>query len=292
MSKENKFKLFIKSMRPKQWTKNILVFAALIFSIHEINIKLIANSFIGFVCFCIVSSCVYILNDFADIEKDKNHPEKKNRPMASGKLNPIKTLTISFVLLITAMLVAYSLSKIFLAILIAYYIMNVAYSFYLKNIVILDVMIIAIGFILRALAGAYVIDVPYTEWLLLCTLFLSLFLAISKRRHEITMLKHSKGQHRKVLEKYSEKLLDQMNSMVITSTVICYSLFTFNSGHSRYLMLTIPLVLYGIFRYLYLIHIENKGGSPDKLLYEDKHILYTVTLYGISVLFIMLLVEK
>ena len=182
---------------------------------------------------------------------------------------------------------SFLLNPLFTGLLILYFALNVSYSLALKHVVIIDIMIIAAGFVLRAIAGGLVIRVPLTPWFLICTLLLSLFLAIGKRRHELFLLENDKGAHRKVLDNYSFALLDQLNTIVTTATIISYSLFTFTSGRTIHLMWTIPLVIYGIFRYLYLIHIENKGGSPDRVLFEDKHILITVILYVISVVGIL-----
>ena len=279
--------LLIRQMRPKQWTKNLLVFAALIFSYEMISIENVGKSIAGFFLFSFVASCVYILNDFVDREADQKHPVKRYRPMASGALNPYVALGTGAVLLIGSLAASYALNPLLPVLLLFYFVLNVCYSFKLKHVVIIDIMIIAAGFVLRAIAGGLVINVPFTPWFLICTMLLSLFLAISKRRHELVLLEANKGTHRKVLESYSPALLDQLNSIVTTATIISYSLFTFTSRSNTYLMWTIPLVIYGIFRYLYLIHMEDKGGSPEKVLFEDKHILFTVILYVISVVVIL-----
>jgi 4-hydroxybenzoate polyprenyltransferase len=279
--------LFLQELRPKQWTKNLLVFAALIFTIPHINIKMIYASGAGFLLFCIVSGCVYILNDLVDLEQDRNHPDKKNRPMASGDLPPKLAVGLGLLLLIGALLISFYLNIYFAVILSCYLMLNLAYSFYLKNLVIIDVMTIATGFVLRAAAGAYVIGVPITPWFVICTALLALFLAISKRRHELTLGQQQEGKQREVLALYSPQLLDEMNSIVTTATIISYALFTFTSGRTIHLMWTIPLVIYGIFRYLYLIHVENKGGKPDEILLEDMPILITVLLYTISLVIIL-----
>ncbi|URN94971.1 MAG: decaprenyl-phosphate phosphoribosyltransferase [Candidatus Pristimantibacillus lignocellulolyticus] len=287
----NVFKLLFQQLRPKQWTKNLLVFAALLFSFEMINVTTIINTLLGFFLFSFISGCVYIINDYVDREADKNHPVKKFRPMASGALNPILALTFGSFLLIASLIVSYFLNPLFTLLLIAYFALNVCYSFFLKHVVIIDIMVIATGFVLRAIAGGLVIHVPFTPWFLICTMLLSLFLAIGKRRHELFLLENEMGTHRKVLEKYSFTLLDQLNSIVTSATIISYSLFTFTSGRTIHLMWTIPFVIYGIFRYLYLIHIEKKGGSPDRVLFEDKHILVTVILYVISVVCILAIFE-
>ncbi|NEW07087.1 decaprenyl-phosphate phosphoribosyltransferase [Paenibacillus sp. SYP-B3998] len=285
--KVNVISLMFKQMRPKQWTKNILIYAALVFSIDTIESKMIWQSTIGFILFCLISSCVYILNDYLDIEADRNHPIKKSRPMASGLLNPNLAISVGVILLISSITIAFISNLIFGVILIIYFLLNVSYSISLKHVVIIDVMIIATGFVLRALGGGVIINVGITPWFLICTMLISLFLAISKRRHEFILSLEKNSSHRKVLQFYNLSLLDQMNSIVTTATIISYSLFTFTSGRSINLMWTIPLVVYGIFRYIYLLHVEGKGGSPDKLLFEDKHILITVFLYGLLVMIIL-----
>jgi 4-hydroxybenzoate polyprenyltransferase len=279
--------LLIKQMRPLQWTKNFLVFAALIFSFELINIETISKTFLAFSLFCLVSSCVYILNDYVDIDEDKKHPTKKHRPMASGELNPLIALGFGVFVLFFSLFFSYLINPMFSIMLSTYFIINILYSFKLKEVVIIDVMIIAAGFVIRAISGGIVIDVSFTPWFLICTMLLSLFLAISKRRHELLLLNSNKGSYRKVLSHYSSPLLDQFNSIVITATIISYSLFTFTSGHTIHLMWTIPIVIYGVFRYLYLIHMEDKGGSPEKILIEDKHILFTVFLYVVSIIIIL-----
>jgi 4-hydroxybenzoate polyprenyltransferase len=281
-------KLLLLQLRPKQWTKNLLVFAAFAFSISKVDMgSALLSSLLAFFLFSFVSGCVYILNDFVDREADRQHPEKRNRPMASGKLNPSLAITVGLILLLGSLLIAWMLKPLFAVLLLIYFVLNLAYSLTLKHVVLVDIMIIAAGFVFRALGGGLVIKVDITPWFLLCVFLLSLFLAIGKRRHELILLKNNKGSHRKVLEHYNEPLLDQMSGIVTTSAIMSYSLFTFLSGHSIYLMWTIPLVIYGIFRYLYLIHVLGKGGKPESLLYQDRGILTTVVLFGITVIIIL-----
>ncbi|MGG3836652.1 decaprenyl-phosphate phosphoribosyltransferase [Paenibacillus dendritiformis] len=283
--------LLWKQLRPKQWTKNLLVFAALLFSLKRVELSAVYHSLTVFFLFCFVSGCVYIINDYSDREADRVHPVKRHRPMASGALNPAVALGTGAVLLTGSLAASYFIHPLLTAVLAVYFVLNVAYSFKLKHVVILDIMTIAAGFVLRAIAGGLAIHVNLTPWFLLCTMLLSLFLAIGKRRHELFLLEDQKGTHRKVLDNYSFALLDQLISIVATATVISYSLFTFTAGRTTHLMWTIPFVIYGIFRYLYLIHVEKKGGAPDRLLFEDKHIFVTVILYVISVLAIFILFE-
>ncbi|CAG7639234.1 Decaprenyl-phosphate phosphoribosyltransferase [Paenibacillus solanacearum] len=279
---------YLALMRPRQWTKNLLVFAALIFSVKQAEPVMLLQAAIGFVLFCLVSSCVYILNDYVDRERDRLHPEKKHRPLASGAIHPQTALLFGLALLAVCLTAAFRFHALFGAVLTAYFCMNVLYSFRLKHVVIMDLLVVAAGFVLRAVGGGLVIDRPVTPWFLICTLLLALFLAIGKRRHELFLLQSGKGAHRKVLESYSMEMLNQMSGIVTTATMMSYALFTFTSGHTIHLMWTLIFVLYGMFRYLYLIHIEGKGGRPEKLLLEDKHILLTVVLYGFSVVCILL----
>ncbi|MGO4731997.1 decaprenyl-phosphate phosphoribosyltransferase [Paenibacillus sp. 2KB_22] len=281
----------IRLLRPKQWTKNLLLFAALLFSFEEIRTETILATLLGFILFSLVAGCVYILNDFVDRDRDRQHPVKKYRPMASGQVNPSHALLFGIILLILSVGTAFIMNPLFGVLCIVYFLLNVSYSFVLKHLVILDMMTIAAGFVLRAIAGGVLIHVPFTPWFLICTMLLSLFLAIGKRRNELTLLEGNTGSHRKVLDNYSITLLDQFNTIVTTATIISYSLFTFTSDRTIHLMWTIPLVIYGMFRYLYLIHMKNQGGSPDRVLFEDKPILITVILYVISVVTIFTIFE-
>jgi 4-hydroxybenzoate polyprenyltransferase len=283
--------MYFLQLRPRQWTKNLLVFAALIFSIKKSNMDMLLHSVAGFFLFCFVSSSVYILNDFVDREADRQHPEKRNRPMASGAINPYAALCLGALLLVFSLVSAYTFNPLFSLLLLFYFLMNVGYSFKFKHVVILDILTIASGFVLRAIGGGLMIGVPLTPWFLICTMLLSLFLAISKRRHELYLLESNKGSHRKVLDFYSMELLNQFNSIVTTMTIISYALFTFTSNHTVHLMWTLVFVFYGVFRYLYLIHMEGKGGKPEKVLFEDRHILVTVMLYAFSVVLILIYLE-
>lgn len=280
-----------KLLRPKQWTKNLLLFAALLFSFEEIRTETIVSTVIGFLLFSLVAGCVYILNDYVDRERDRLHPTKQFRPIASGQVHPTHAILFGMALLVFSLGAAFVMNPLFGVLCIVYFLLNVSYSFVLKHLVILDMMTIAAGFVLRAIAGGILIHVPFTPWFLICTMLLSLFLAIGKRRNELTLLEGNTGSHRKVLDNYSITLLDQFNTIVTTATIISYSLFTFTSDRTIHLMWTIPLVIYGMFRYLYLIHMKNQGGSPDRVLFEDKPILITVILYVVSVITIFAIFE-
>lgn len=275
--------LLFKELRPKQWTKNLVIFAAWLFSYKKLSWSMLYQTLLGFFLFCLISGSVYILNDFLDREKDRNHPDKKYRPIASRELNPYIALTFCGLIVIMVTYLAFALNLYFGLLIIAYFLLNLAYSFQLKHVVILDVMVISLGFVLRAVGGGLIVGVPFTPWFLLCISLLALFLALSKRRHEMVLLQNEMGSHRKVLEHYSIELLDQLISIVTTATILCYSIFTFTSGHSIYLMASIPFVIYGIFRYLYLIHMEDAGEKPEQVLLHDKHIIITVILYTFTV---------
>lgn len=269
-------------MRPRQWIKNGFVFAALIFSGKFVEASLVATSIKTFILFCITSSIVYILNDLVDIEKDKLHPQKKNRPLPSGRISKNSAIILGICLL--ALMVYFSIDnmKVFY-ILLSYLIMNILYSFKLKNVVIIDVMIITAGFVMRVEAGSISTDISISPWLVLCTILLSLFIAINKRKSEIVTLKDNGGKHRKILDDYSIEFLDSMLTIVTPCILIAYCLYTFNSVQSHTMMLTIPFVLYGIFRYQYLMIKENIGGKPEDVFTKDKPFLINILLWMISI---------
>ena len=271
--------LLLKTMRPKQWTKNLIVFAGIIFSQNIFVPGQLLMTFFAFLAFCILSGSVYIVNDIIDIEKDRVHPIKKYRPLASGRLSA--SSAAGFVVITTALSLggAFWLNRNFGFVALAYFLITLAYSFKLKNVVIIDVLTIAIGFILRAVAGSVVIRVSISPWLLVCTFLLALFLALTKRRHELLLLEANAHSHRKILDEYGPLMLDQMISVVTSSTVMAYSLYTFTSGHSIYLMGTIPFVIYGIFRYQYLVHRQDIGGSPEVALFRDLPMVVNILLW-------------
>jgi len=282
--------LIFKTMRPRQWTKNLLVFAALIFSQNLSNLPMVSDATIAFIIFCLLSGSVYTLNDLLDVKQDRTHPKKSQRPLASGKLQPPIAIVSGSILVLLSLVNAFWLNTNFGFIALGYFILQIAYSTVLKHIVILDVLAVSIGFVLRAIAGAEVINVPISSWLLVCTILLALFLSLGKRRHEIILLEDNAADHRKILFEYSPALLDQMISVVTASTVVAYALYTmsaetitkFQTDNLKY---TIPFVLYGIFRYLYLIHQKSEGGSPEKILLNDRPLLINIILYLLTVWF-------
>jgi 4-hydroxybenzoate polyprenyltransferase len=283
----------LKSMRPKQWPKNALVFVALVFDRQLTNPVAFLHTLAGFILFCLISSAVYIINDVMDIEADRNHPTKRLRPIASGKLPlPVARLAVGVILLVVLPL-AYLLSPYFAVIVLVYFLLNLAYSVYLKHIPILDVFALASFYVLRVAAGVVLIQVArFSPWLYVFTTFLSLFLGVGKRRAEMTLLAEGANTHRKVLEGYSLPLLDQMIMIVVTVTIVTYSLYTFSAPNlpaNHTMMLTIPFVIYGVFRYLYLIEIKKSGGAPEDVLFTDRPLQVDILLWGLAVLVVMYL---
>ncbi len=280
------------SLRPGQWSKNLFVFAGLLFGKQLFEPSAVAVSCAAFAIFCVLSGVVYLLNDVADREADRNHPLKSRRPIASGQLSPGVALAAAGVLGTSALAAAFALRPAFGGAALAYLVLNGAYSARLKHIVIIDVLTIAIGFVLRAVAGAVVIAVPISHWLLVCMVLLALFLALSKRRHELTLLAEGASDHRRILGEYSPYLLDQMIGVVTASTLVAYIFYTIspetvqNFG-TEGLALTIPFPLYGIFRYLYLVHKKEGGGSPAEMLLADRPLLVCVALWAAAVVVIV-----
>jgi 4-hydroxybenzoate polyprenyltransferase len=269
-----------RSMRPRQWTKNLIVYMALLFSINqewEVGDPsswgpLLAESTAMFVLFCLVSSADYLINDVVDRPNDRLHPRKSKRPIAAGLLSVEAAVVWAVVLAGIALAGAFALDWRAGAVLGTYMVVMLAYTFWLKHVVLMDMMVIATGFVLRAMAGAVAIDVPISEWLYVVTALGALFLVIHKRRAELTLLEEGAGNHRPILDEYSPGLLDQMASLVTASTLIAYGLYTFtaeNLPDNNAMMLTIPFVLYGLLRYLYLVHQKAEGGSPEEILLRD-----------------------
>ncbi|MBL8050074.1 MAG: decaprenyl-phosphate phosphoribosyltransferase [Anaerolineales bacterium] len=282
------FSALIKTMRPRQWTKNIFIFAALIFDKQLFVVESFSRTLAGVILFCLISSCVYILNDIVDVEADRKHPEKKKRPIPSGKL-PINIAWVTLIVLVIGVSIAsYFLDLEFMAVVLGYFILNVAYSLWLKHIPILDVLIIAAGFVLRVHAGVTLIQVErFSPWLYVLMTLLSLFLGFGKRRAELALLAHGAGSHRKVLDGYTLPLLDQYIMIVSGTTIVAYSLYTFsapNLPENHSMMLTIPFVVYSIFRYLYLIQVKHAGGTPEEILLLDRPFQFSMILWGLAVL--------
>jgi len=280
------------SLRPDQWTKNLIVFAALIFAVKLLDPAALALASAAFLIFCVLSGCVYLINDVSDREADRQHPLKRLRPIASGALGAGAALAWAVGLSVVALAAAYALRPLFALTAAAYLALFVLYTRTLKHVVILDVMSIAIGFVLRAVAGGLVIGVPISDWLLVCTILLALFLGLAKRRHEITMLADGASGHRRILEEYDPYLLDQMISIVAAATLVVYIIYcaspeTAERFGTPLLVLTTPFPIYGIFRYLYLVHRKHGGGSPSDLLLRDRPLLSCVALWGLTVVAII-----
>lgn len=282
----------LKSLRPQQWIKNFFIFAAIIFSRNIFNLPLLLKAVIAFIAFCVLSSSLYILNDLKDLEEDKHHPIKSKRPLASGRLKKSHAI-LSFVILSSlGFILAVTLNRNFFIIALVYFILQIAYSFRLKHVVILDVFVIAAGFLIRVVAGGLAIEVSLSSWLLICTTLLALFLALGKRRHELVLLEEEASAHRPILEEYNPYFLDQLIAVVTASIVIAYCLYTIDAKTvakfgTTNLLYTVPFVFYGIFRYLYLIHQKSKGGSPESLILKDKPLLIDIFLWIASAVFIL-----
>lgn len=274
----------IRSLRPVQWTKNFFLFAALLFAQKIFDVPLFLKTLGAFVIFCLLSGSLYLVNDVLDFEEDRVHPKKSKRPIASGRVRRPQAVATAVVLSAASLACAYVLNPRFFIAGAAYLVLQLAYSLKLKHVVILDVFLVASGFVIRVVAGGLVIDVPLSSWLLICTTLLALFIAMSKRRHELVLLEENASSHRPILREYSAYLLDQMISVVTASTVIAYCLYTVSEDTVRKfgtsnLIYTTPFVLYGIFRYLYLVHQKGKGGSPEELIIQDRPLQIAVFLW-------------
>jgi 4-hydroxybenzoate polyprenyltransferase len=278
-------RLILASMRPSQWVKNTVVFAAVVFAGRLFVPADLLRSVGAFVIFCMVSGAAYLFNDVRDARTDRHHETKRLRPVASGRLSAQAAAGSSGVLVVVALAASALLGRDFVVVILAYVALSTAYSLYLKHVVILDVMAVAAGFMLRAIAGAAAVNVEISAWLVICTIFLSLFIAVGKRRHELVFMTDSAAPHRSVLAEYSPQLLDQMIAVVATSTVIVYTLYTtspdvqLERGTTK-LYITIPFVVYGIFRYLYLVHNRQEGGKPEQVLFSDIPLLVSVLLWA------------
>lgn len=276
------------SLRPGQWTKNLLIFAGLLFGKKLFDARAVADAMLAFGLFCGLSGIVYLINDIADRETDRRHPLKARRPIASGAL-PVRTAILAAIAIgLASLMAATLLGKWFTAVALGYVALQALYSGPLKHIVIIDVLTLSIGFVLRAVAGAVAVDVEISHWLLVCTVLLALFIALAKRRHEIVLLAGDAVSHRPILGEYSPYLLDQMISVVTASTLIAYIFYTVSPETqakfgTAWLGLTIPFPLYGIFRYLYLVHRREGGGSPADLLLTDRPLLLCVALWALAV---------
>jgi 4-hydroxybenzoate polyprenyltransferase len=281
----------IKTMRPKQWVKNVFVFAPLIFDEKLFDARYLARTIAGFVLLCMTSGTVYIINDLADIEKDRNHPEKRHRPLATGTLNPRIATIVAVLIPLVSLPLGFLVDGVLGGILAGYLLVQVAYSFWLKDVVIIDVMIVASGFLLRVAAGVPLVEAErFSPWLYICMTLLALLIGFGKRRHELVLLQENAGGHRQSLQDYNLSLLDHVISIVTASTLLAYALYTFSAPNlpgNHTMMLTIPFVLYGIFRYLYLIHVRGMGGAPEEIVLSDRPLQAAVFFWGLSVVVVM-----
>ncbi len=279
-------KHLLRTMRPKQWVKNIFIFAGIFFDAKIYRLQSLVHTLLAFMIFCLVSSAIYLLNDLADIEKDRSHPVKKNRPLASGALEPITAKVAMLLLLLVSIPSAFWLRSLFGIVVVIYATLMILYSFALKNIVIIDVMTVSAGFVLRVWAGTAVIEVTrFSPWLYVCTTLLALFIALNKRRHELNLLAEEAINHRSSLKEYSQTLLDNMTSLVTSAALAAYSFYTFsapNLPENHAMMLSIPFVIYGIFRYMYLIHEKHLGGAPEDIILHDKPMLIALLLWALT----------
>ena len=279
----------IKSVRPAQWTKNLFVFAALIFAREFFTVPLLIKTIAAFFVFCLVSGAFYVFNDLQDREEDRAHPKKSQRPIARGEIRAAEAFVLFLLLAAVGLAAAFFLDKSFFLAVGIYFLLQLAYSLRLKQVVILDIFVIAAGFVIRVVAGGLVIAVPISSWLLICTTLLALLLSMGKRRHELVILENRATEHRAILKEYSAYLLDQMIAVVTASTLIAYCLYTISEdtiqkfGTSN-LIWTTPFVLYGIFRYLYLVHLKGKGGSPEEIIIQDKPMLLNILFWIGSVI--------
>jgi 4-hydroxybenzoate polyprenyltransferase len=283
----------LQSMRPKQWIKNGVVFAALIFDIQLFQSTPLLRTLAAFGLLCMLSSSVYLFNDVADFEKDRLHPKKRQRPLASGRLKKGVALAAAVLLPLVAVPLSFLLGWRFGVVASVYLASNLLYSFWLKNVVLIDVMLVAAGYVLRVGAGVAVITVErFSPWLYICMTLLALFMGFGKRRGELVLMRQNSGASRPVLQDYSIPFLDELINLVSSATVIAYSLYTFSAPNlpdNHAMMLTIPFVLYGVFRYLYLIHIKGEGGAPDELVLTDRPLQITFGLWGLAAVAVLYL---
>ena len=278
-------KELITTMRPKQWYKNLVIFVGIIFSLNLLNFRMWLDVISAFAIFCMLSGSEYIINDIIDVEKDRKHPKKCKRPIASGKLKVSHALLFAIILIIVAGGGAYLINTQFLVVSITYFLLILSYSLFLKHLIIVDILVISIGFVIRAIAGCLAINVFISPWLVICAFLLALFLALGKRRHELILLAENAKEHRRILEGYSVEMLDQMISITTGALIISYSLYTFLTDNIC-MMFTIPLVIYGLFRYLFLVHSKNIGEEPE-MLFKDKGMVICMVLWVVLVVLIL-----
>jgi 4-hydroxybenzoate polyprenyltransferase len=283
----------LRTMRPRQWPKNAFIFAALVFDRQLYDPGPFLVTLAGFGILCLASGAVYMINDLADLESDRQHPVKRMRPLASGALAPATARVAAVILVLVALAGSLALNMNFTLVIVGYLALNLMYSSWLKHVPIIDVFSIAAGFVLRVAAGVTLITVErFSPWLFVCMTLLALFIGFGKRRAELSLLQADANSHRRVLDGYTISYLDQLIMIVSSTTVVAYSLYTFsavNLPENHLMMLTIPFVVYAIFRYLHLIHVENEGGAPEDLLLRDRPLLAAIFLWGLSSIVILYL---
>jgi 4-hydroxybenzoate polyprenyltransferase len=283
----------IKTMRPKQWLKNTFVFSPLVFDVKLFQPRFLLPTVAGFVLLCLVSGAVYLVNDLVDIENDRQHPRKARRPLASGELRIRPAILVALLIPLITLPLGFLLQPVFGLILAVYLVLQLGYSFWLKHVVIVDVMIIAAGFVLRVAAGVPLVDAErFSPWLYVCMTLLALLIGFGKRRHELSLLRENANLHRQSLQDYNLPLLDQIITIVTASTLSAYALYTFSAPNlpvSRSMMLTIPFVMYGIFRYLYLIQVKGMGGAPEEIVLSDRPLQVTILLWALSAVAVLYL---
>ncbi|MBI4236717.1 MAG: decaprenyl-phosphate phosphoribosyltransferase [Chloroflexi bacterium] len=289
----------LRVLRPKQWAKNLLLFLPFVFTLNlpgegwdfshpQRALALASQATLGFLLYCLLAGATYIINDLLDLERDRAHPVKRSRPLAAGVVSPSLAMPVAGTLLLGGVAGSFLLSPPMGLVSLGYVALTVGYSVILKHLVILDVLAVAGGYVIRVLAGAVVIDVPISPWLYLCTILGALFISAAKRRNEIQILAEDGAAHRRTLAEYTPGLLDQMTAVVTASTLMAYALYTFTAPNlPDQMMLTIPFVIYGLFRYLYLVHSQNLGGSPEEVLLTDRPLLLTVLLWVATALAIL-----
>jgi len=281
----------VRTMRPRQWIKNTFVFAPLVFDVKLDQPYYLARTVAGFVLLCLASGAVYIINDLVDADKDRQHPRKRSRPIASGNLGVNPAIAAAIVIPVVAVALGFVLDTGFGAFLAAYVLLQIAYSFILKNVVIVDVMAIAAGFVLRVAAGVPLVDAErFSPWLYVSMTLLALLIGFGKRRHELTLLRENATAHREILQEYNLSLLDQVITIVTASALVSYALYTFlaeNLPRDYSMMLTIPFILYSMFRYLYLIHVRGRGGAPEEIVLTDRPLQVAIGLWALSVVMVM-----
>ena len=285
----------IRTMRPRQWTKNVFIYAGLVFDGQLLVLDSFLRVTVSYALLCLIAGTIYIINDLVDIEADKLHPTKKNRPLPSGQLSKQVAIAAAVVIPIFTIIAAASYSRAFAGILIAYFVLQVLYSFWLKNVVLLDILTVTAGFVLRVAAGVVVVRVAnFSPWLYACMGLLALFLVIGKRRQEMLLLAGNAQNVRSTYKEYNLPLLDEMLRLVTTGTFVTYLLYTVEAttiqiANTNLALITVPFVLYGLLRYLYLIHVKNEGGAPDEVLLRDRPLLASVLLWGLTFVIILYL---